>query len=131
MSLASLKDQLSTGIESLDHEHRKLVGTMEELCASFDAARSPEEVRGLFGALHARAAAHFALEERLMREKKYPRYEAHKADHERLLDQVRAMMEAFEAGRCKDCGVQLRDCLEAWLAGHVRESDAGLRGLGK
>lgn len=129
MTLASLKDQLSTGIEGLDHEHRRLVGTMEELCDSFDRTGSNDEIRGLFGALHARAAAHFALEERLMRERKYPRYEAHKADHERLLDQVRAMMEAFEAGRCKDCGVQLRDCLEAWLASHVAEADGGLRDL--
>lgn len=129
MSLASLKDQFSTGIESLDHEHRKLIGAMEALCESFDRADSAEEIRGLFGALHARAAAHFALEERLMRENEYPRYAAHKEDHERLLDQVRAMMEAFEAGRCKDCGVRLRDCLEDWLAGHVAESDGALRGL--
>lgn len=131
MSLVSLKDQLHTGIESLDHEHRKLVGTMEELCDSFDAAEAPDEVRALFGALHARAAAHFALEERLMRERKYPHYAAHKADHEKLLDQVRTMMEAFDAGRCKDCGVQLRDCLEGWLAGHVGRADRDLSALGE
>jgi len=40
-------------------------------------------------------------------------------------------MEAFEAGRCKDCSVQLRDCLEAWLAGHVGRADRDLGALGE
>ncbi len=131
MSLANLKHQLNTGIESLDYEHRRLIGVMEELCDSFEHAEAegPGAVSDLFGTLYARASAHFALEERLMREKQYPRYDAHKADHERLLDQIRAMMEAYEAGRCVDCGMTLRSCLEAWFAEHVRESDRGLGSL--
>ncbi len=129
MSLTSLKDQFSTGIESLDYEHRKLVGAMEELCDSFDRAESQTQIAGLFGVLHSRASAHFALEERLMRESGYPHYEAHKADHEKLLDRIRSMMEAFEKGRCADCGTTLRKCLEAWLAGHAAEADRRLETL--
>jgi hemerythrin len=83
----------------------------------------------LFGALYAKASAHFALEERIMREKKYAFYDAHKADHERLLDQIRHMMEAYEDGMCTDCGTSLRACLEAWFAGHVADADTGLRTL--
>lgn len=129
MSLASLKDRFSTGIESLDYEHRRLVDAMESLCDGFDRAGSDNEVAALFGELQARASAHFALEERLMREAAYPAYESHKADHERLLERIRTMMEAYEAGRCRDCGIALRDCLEHWLAGHVAEADQGLRRL--
>jgi hemerythrin len=129
MSLTSLKDGLKTGIDGLDYEHRKLVEVMETLCDSFDRAESTREVSDLFGAFYAEASAHFALEESLMREKKYALLEAHKADHERLLDQIRTMMEAYEAGMCTDCGTSLRACLEAWFAGHVANADAGLRAL--
>ena len=129
MSLTSLKDGLKTGIDSLDYEHRELVGVIETLCDSFDRASSTREVSDCFGALYAQASAHFALEESLMREKKYAFYDAHKADHERLLDKIRRMMEAYEDGKCTDCGVSLRKCLDNWLASHVRNADAGLRPL--
>lgn len=127
MSLNSLKDKLDTGIDSLDYEHRKLVGVMEEICDSFERAES--SVSDLFGRLYAEASAHFALEESIMREKKYAFYDAHKADHEQLLDRIRIMMEAYEDGQCKDCGTSLRECLEAWLAGHVANADMALRTL--
>ena len=129
MSLTSLKDGFRTGIHSLDYEHRKLVEVMEALCDSFDRAASAREVSDLFGALFAKTSAHFALEESIMREKKYAFYDAHKADHERLLDQIRHMMEAYEDGMCADCGTSLRACLEAWFAGHVADADTGLRTL--
>ncbi len=126
MSLSSLKENFNTGIDSLDYEHRKLVGVMEALCDSYE--RDESSASELFGKLYTEVAAHFALEERIMREKKYALYDAHKADHEKLLDRVRFMMEAYEKGLCADCGTNLRDCLEEWLAGHVADAD---RGLGK
>jgi hemerythrin-like metal-binding protein len=127
MSLSSLKDKLNTGIDSLDYEHRKLVGAMEKLCDSHDRAES--SVSDLFGTLYAEASAHFALEESIMRERNYAFYDAHKADHEQLLDRIRFMMEAYEAGQCVDCDTTLRACLEAWFAGHVANADMVLRTL--
>lgn len=127
MSLNGLKTKLNTGIDSLDYEHRKLVGVMEEICDRYDRAES--SVSDLFGTLYAVTSAHFALEESIMREKKYAFYDTHKADHEQLLDRIRFMMEAYEAGQCADCGTSLRACLEAWFAGHVANADMGLRTL--
>lgn len=129
MSLTSLKEGLRTGIDGLDYEHRKLVEVMEALCDSFDRAGPGGEVSDLFATLYTEASAHFALEESIMREKKYPFYDTHKADHERLLDKIRVMMEAYEGGMCTDCGTSLRTCLETWFAGHVADADSGLRSL--
>ena len=129
MSLTSLKDGLRTGIDGLDYEHRKLIEVMEALCDSFDRAGSASEVSDLFATLYSQASAHFALEESFMREKKYAFYDAHKADHERLLDRIRFMMEAYENGMCTDCGTSMRACLEAWFASHVADADTGLRSL--
>ena len=134
MSLASLKDELKTGIDSLDYEHRRLIGVMEELCDSFDrteyaSAESAGAISDSFGALYAAVSAHFALEESLMREKKHPSFDDHKADHERLLDKIRVMIDAYEDGQCVDCGTSLRACLEAWFVGHVRGADTELRSL--
>lgn len=129
MSLTGLKDGLGIGIASLDHDHRRLVAVMDALCDSFDRAQSTAEISDLFGALYAEASAHFALEERIIRERKYAFYDAHKADHERLLDELRAKMEAYEDGMCTYCGTSLRACLVDWFEGHMVEADAALRSL--
>jgi hemerythrin-like metal-binding protein len=131
MSFANLKDELKIGIESLDQEHRVLIGIMEELSNAFDSGVPALDVSDLFGELYDKASAHFALEERLMREKKYPLYKTHKADHRRLLDRVRDMMDAYEDGVCTKCDVNFSTCIESWFVTHVTEEDTGLRDLDK
>lgn len=49
--------------------------------------------------------------------------QAHKADHERLLEKMRTMMDAFEAGACETCGKTLDDCLTAWFRQHFQIED--------
>ena len=55
-----------------------------------------QAVSEVLGEIHARIAAHFALEEKIMREAHYDRFEAHKEDHEHLLDEIRDIMDAYE-----------------------------------
>ncbi len=75
--------------------------------------------------IHAGISAHFALEERLMREAAYPEYAGHKASHEDLLDQIRDMMDAHaddpEAGRKR-----LQRSLSDWFGQHFATFDARL-----
>jgi len=47
------------------------------------------EAMDVLGDINARICAHFALEERLMRERGYDENREHKADHDRLLDDLR------------------------------------------
>lgn len=129
MSLSTLKQDISTGIEGLDREHTRLVSVMQEIADNFERRNSAERISGWFGELYVETLAHFALEESLMRNYKYTGYEEHKADHERLLEQLSLMMESFEEGMCDECGMSLRDCLEGWFIGHVAEMDSELRTL--
>jgi len=50
-------------------------------------------VMDFLGELYARIAAHFALKEKIMRDNGYDEYHDHKADHERLLDDIRDLMD--------------------------------------
>ncbi len=129
MSLISLKNDLATGIEGLDDEHHNLIELMEAVCESFERADPTDAVSDEFGELYSKVSAHFALEETLMRERKYANYDSHKADHERLLEQIGSMLDACEQGKCVDCGVSIRDCLEKWFAKHAQEMDTDLRNL--
>ena len=130
MSLLAWRPEYSIGIPAIDHEHRELIGWIDVLLQDLDVANSTDDrIEQLLGEIHARIAAHFALEEKTMRDLGYVHYGDHKADHERLLDELRDIMEeehpkeAFNATR-------LAARMTAWFSNHFRDKDAKLHKIG-
>jgi hemerythrin-like metal-binding protein len=119
------KDRYSVGIAAVDHEHRQLIALINRLHDEFSRRGGTHTVAAFFGDLLAGISAHFALEERFMRERRYDHLQAHKADHERLLDEIRDLMDDVEdtAGMRSD---ELAGRLEAWFARHFETHDARL-----
>ena len=116
--------EFSTGLPEVDHEHRQLIGLINgALERSTGADASGPEVMAALGEIHARTTAHFALEERLMLQLEYDQRREHKRDHERLLDEVRQIMDTVEheAGFDQDL---FTSRLSAWFAEHFRTHDA-------
>jgi hemerythrin len=68
------------------------------------------------------------LEERLMRERSYDQLIQHKNDHERLLDELRDIMEDFEASERIDENL-LAQSLDAWFSRHFESHDARLHSV--
>ena len=124
MVLVEWRDDFALGIPEVDHEHREIVGLVNELSTTLDAEPSSMALRVL-GDLYAYIAAHFALEERMMRERGYDEYHDHKADHGLLLDELRDLMDDFEAGRWTDREAFGRRVAD-WFSVHFRTHDARL-----
>jgi len=125
MALLHWRDEFNTGIQSVDYEHRHLFAIINDLHDKLRAgdATAAEE---FLAALHDRIAAHFALEERVMRERAYGGYAEHKADHERLLDEIRDLMEEHHAGRYRTDADRLAQRLERWFSVHFNTLDIRL-----
>jgi hemerythrin len=129
MALVEWRADFETGIPDVDHEHREIVALVNELASVLDSGRS-HVVLGVLGDIYAHIAAHFALEERLMRERRYDEYHDHKLDHEMLLDELRDLMDDFEVGRWVDRDAFAQRVGE-WFSLHFRTRDARLhRALG-
>lgn len=127
MALIEWRDEFRIGIADVDYEHESLIALINQLYEALGERRGREAVLDFLGEIHARIAAHFALEERIMREAGYDQYEAHKADHERLLDDIRDIMDDYEAGaEIDDVDAELARRLEAWFGVHFRTHDARL-----
>lgn len=125
MTLVQWQPGFALGIEEVDHEHRELIALINALHSALGGERVGERVEAFLGDLYAAVAAHFALEERVMRERRYDALPPHKADHERLLDQLRDMMDAQADGAVLDeqvFGAQLGE----WFTGHFGTHDARL-----
>jgi len=129
MPVIEWKDEFATGIAYIDYEHRRLVALINRICADLDLADATAAVADGLGQLYAQVSAHFALEEHLMRENRYALYDLHKDDHERLLDEMRYMMDAYDAGACENCSKTLHECLSDWFHKHFKVADAQLKDL--
>lgn len=125
MALLQWNNAFSVGVPAIDHEHREMIGLINELHASLVNDKSDPTIEEFLGEVHARIAAHFALEEKLMREHRYDEFDAHKADHERLLDDIREIMDAYDADPELDEPAFSRR-LDAWFSTHFLTHDARL-----
>ncbi len=98
---------------------------INEIYDEMNLRKDPDSIERFLGDVHAAINAHFALEERIMREADYTEYDAHKDDHEELLDQIRDMME--ELLKDPENGFTLlRENLGDWFVNHFSTFDARL-----
>ncbi len=126
MSLIAWRKEFEIGIPSVDHEHRSLVEQINALAEGLSAGAPMATGLDHFGRIHAAISAHFALEEEVMRDMAYDEIAAHKADHERLLDDIRGIMDAYEQGAYVGGADLLADHLGRWFTEHFRSKDARL-----
>ena len=121
MAFIAWRKEFETDVPDVDHEHKELVALINRLAEEFAAGADKEDVSRFLGEVFARIAAHFALEESIMRKHGYDEYEAHKAEPT-LLDDIRDIMDEAETGY----GEALSATVSDWFVGHFKTKDARL-----
>ena len=129
MTVLQWREEFSVGIEEVDHEHRELIELIRSLQQNLQAGAEADEVIDVLGEIYAQIAAHFALEETVMRKYQYDEYLAHKTEHEKLLDDLRDIMDNFEAGESLDYEAALGHAVRDWFVNHFKTKDARLHRL--
>lgn len=120
------RPEYETGNASIDHEHQQIIRLLNQLFAALQENAGPAPVLESLAQVLAGISAHFALEETIMRQRNYDHYGEHKASHERLLDEIRDIMDDFELGFFSGLNAQLRKRLEDWFVEHFKSMDARL-----
>ena len=125
MTILEWKSEYSVGNSSVDHEHQHMIEQINAIGGMLGDDLTVKAIESILGEIHADISAHFALEEHLMRLAKYAEYEAHKNDHEDLLDEIREVMDSFVWD--PDTGRELlRRKLSDWFGNHFATFDARL-----
>jgi len=124
MTSIEWRPEFAIGIAGIDHEHEELIGWIgQTLAASAGAGGDREAVVDLLGEVFAKVSAHFALEERVMKDRRYDQLREHKQDHELLLDDIRDIMDDYEAGS-DSVEERFATRLSEWFGAHFRTHDA-------
>ncbi len=124
MTAIEWRAEFATGIADVDHGHQELIGAINRtLALSCDAGGDRIAIADLLGEIFAEVSAHFALEERVMKERAYDQLREHKQDHELLLDDMRDIMDDFEMGS-GEVEERFATRLSDWFGVHFRTHDA-------
>jgi len=115
-----------TGNTEIDHEHRQMIERLNRFFAFAGEDATIEQLVAELGEVYAWISVHFALEEKIMRERQYDQFQDHKEDHERLLDDIRDIMDDCQAGTFAGMNEALRDRLENWFVDHFKTRDSRL-----
>jgi hemerythrin len=125
MSLIEWRDDFSVGVPAIDHEHQEMIQLINRLGDMSDRGEDYAKVIDALAEIYAQISAHFALEEKIMRDAHYDHYPEHKDDHEILLDEIREIMELVEADGSYNKS-ELGSSLERWFSLHFQTHDARL-----
>lgn len=116
-------ESLLIGIEELDHEHKLLIKDINRLHKELAGHHDRSEIEMCLGDIYKRMQAHFALEERVMREHEYRYFDEHKREHDELLDNFTEDMEKYLNDTGGSTGIPIEETLERWVLNHITTHD--------
>lgn len=118
-------EEFSVGVASIDQEHEALIVQINKIYEQISLPMDTEIIESMLEELQSDFSAHFALEELLMQEAGFAELEAHRKDHEHLLDQIHDLSFHFteDPARGKEL---LINWLSDWFSQHFRGFDARL-----
>jgi len=112
---------LNTGIDVIDHQHRRIVDFVNDLEAA-QVLNDRQTVKSIIDDCVDYTLSHFAFEESLQAEANYPYCKPHKKVHELFARKVAEYQQRLELG--DDVAAELHNTLSRWLVNHIKHDDA-------
>ncbi len=117
-------DYPQVALDFMNRDHAEFVALRDQLLGLLSAQAHEAKVDILLDELLEHTRHHFAEEERLMQETRFPPYRMHKAEHDHVLTDMSTRIERWKQGRD---AAALRDWLDHsvgdWFVTHVSTMD--------
>lgn len=118
---------LETGNATIDSEHRQLIQAVNDLLAACSQGKGRAELEKTTRFLSDYTAKHFAHEEMLQKQSKYPDYINHRRLHEEFKKVVADLLRRLEQqGPTVALVGEVNTAIGGWLVKHIKQEDAKL-----
>jgi len=125
MVLVKLEDHLRLDIPEIDSQHETLIKLINLLHESMLQGADKTVLDGLLSQLLEHTKVHFSYEEKLMSQYKYPGFESHKSEHNRLMQHLADLFERYTNGELLLSFAVILE-LKGWAMVHIEKSDKPL-----
>ena len=122
MELIKWSDKYSVNNFLLDSQHKKLIAIINELHTAMKVARGNEIMQTIFDELIWYTKEHFRTEEQIMQKFNYPTFNEHKAEHEKLTEEVLKLQKDYKEGKSL-ITMDTMNFLKSWLINHIEGTD--------
>lgn len=120
MAYMQWTDDLETGIQVIDEQHKRIVEYINELHQASETGDKKRVQQVLEGLLDY-TITHFQFEEQLQEKANYPFLRAHQRVHEIFMKRIAAFRERAEKG--ENIIPELLSMLKVWLSSHIKGDD--------
>jgi hemerythrin-like metal-binding protein len=115
---------LKIGVDQVDAQHEHLFEKANRFKAAVQAHEPYDRLEELFAFLSEYVLEHFEAEERIMRERGYPRLAEHMQEHVQFRRRLSSLVPQWNAeGESQAVLTALMGFLDGWLTQHVSGSD--------
>ncbi len=122
MALFEWGPKFCIGIQSIDDQHKKLVDYVNQLHEGMLSGKGADLMGPILQGLVEYTVNHFKYEEGIFSTHGYADAVAHKAEHDKLIQQVGDFHGKFKAGSAT-ISTELMNFLKNWLMAHILGSD--------
>ena len=122
MALVVWNQNLSVNINSIDEQHKKLIGMLNEFYDHIADRSNKENISKLLDSMKKYTIEHFTYEETIMKKHEYPMFDSHKKEHDKFVARVNDLQERFTAGRLV-LSLEVTSFLLDWLKKHIQVID--------
>ncbi|MFZ2197483.1 MAG: bacteriohemerythrin [Thermodesulfovibrionales bacterium] len=125
-------EDLSTGIEKIDEQHRELFEKINDLVAAVRQSVCKYKISDVIRFLEDYVVFHFGEEENYMLQFGYPGYQSHKAQHQKFIEnfnELKKELPKLEGGKkpgSYDLSVWTNQVVVDWILDHIARTDKQL-----
>ena len=114
---------MSVGVASLDDDHKKLIGIINELHDGIVAGHKKEILAAVLDQLVDYTKFHFTKEEELFLKTKYLGASTHMMEHASFVSRITNLQERLKSAPVAMLDLELMSYLRNWLLTHIQGSD--------
>jgi len=115
-------DNLNTGIDVIDNQHKRIVDYINKLYNVHNSNADKAAIRDVIDELVDYTLTHFTFEEGMLDDYNYDQLGEHKALHEQFAAQVRELRDHFDSNDA--ASIELNNLMVTWLFNHILHEDA-------
>ena len=128
MALINWDDSLSIKINSIDEQHKKLIGMINDFYDSIKNRSNNELILQLINSMKKYTIEHFNFEEKLFEKYNYAHSKEHNKEHELFVKKVKELEQKFNSGTAI-LSFEITSFLKDWLKKHILVSDMKYAGF--
>lgn len=122
MAYINWNDTLSVSVSSVDEQHKKWIGLINDFYEGISQNQNKETILKLLIGMKNYTITHFSHEERLMKQANYPDYDNHKRIHDEFVKKVNDFHERYASGKLL-LSLEVTGAIKTWITEHIMKTD--------